>query len=148
MRDATFDIDRVQPLARSIFSGGRVDQRARIEPGGVLHPSVVRRDPLGRRDRDGPGHGDAPDVHFLRLGNTADEVDEATVWRPRQKVVVNARLRTEYPPGIASVPVRDEDGIARIVGVIREARSIGRPDGIHTAFDKAARRAAHDGCQP
>src|SRR5262245_51432083 len=113
-----FDIDCVQPLARTVFSGGGVDQRARIEPGRVLHPSVVRCDSLGRRGRFGLGHAEAPDIHFLRLGNTSDEVDEASVWRPRRIVAVNSRLRTEYPSGTVSVAVRDEDGIAGVVGVV------------------------------
>jgi hypothetical protein len=46
---AMFDIDGVQPLARPVFSRGRVDQRSRIEPGWVRHPRIVRGDSLRHR---------------------------------------------------------------------------------------------------
>ena len=65
VRDAMFDIDGVQPLARTVFSRGRVDQRSRIEPRGVRHPRIVRGDSLRRRGGFARGHGDAPDIHFL-----------------------------------------------------------------------------------
>ncbi len=136
MRDAMFDIQGIQPLARTIVSRGSINQRPRIEPCWVRHPCVVRRDSLRRRRRVARGQGDAPDVHLLRRWITAHEVDGAAVGRPSQMVVVNPRLCLEHPSGTVAVRVRDEDRIAGIGGVIDQALAVGRPDGIQSILNE------------
>ena len=61
---------------------------------------------------------------------------------------MHTRRGDEDLSGIAAVPVRDEDGIAGIGGVVREARSIRRPDRIHPVFNEGTGIAAHGGRQP
>src|SRR4029453_11746709 len=77
VRDAMFDVNRVEPSPRSVVGGGRVNQGPGIEPPRVAHPRMMKRDLLRVTT---PG-GDSPDIHVGRR-RSLHEIDKATVRRP------------------------------------------------------------------
>src|SRR5262249_13619738 len=72
---------------------------------------------------------DAPEVHFVRCDETADEVNIVTVRGPGHIMVVYPRLADIEPLGIASVTVRQENGISRSGLMISDLGSVRRPCG-------------------